>query len=277
MAPRMLATVVWAALSAGRRRAGSLGEHTPIFEIRYPDADTFLAGPVVLRAVVDPPSAVESVELLRRRPRSVRDRDSRRSSATGMPARMSSSGRSGSSRTSSEAGGPPRPNRADAGPWRHRKGRRRYRAGDRHGHQRSRRVRRRVAAKRLSRPRGRQAANDHLLCVGRRAAGAGRRRRRQRQHGDGDAEAQASGQGVPRRRAGRQSAHAATGSTIRCSRSRGSPTDPPEVRMLAVDRLAAWGATALYDVIVRSIDTLARARAARRSSCSATARIREAT
>ena len=34
------------------------------------------------------------------------------------------------------------------------------------------------------------------------------------------------------------------------------PTDPPEVRMRAVDRLAAWGATALYDVIVRGIDML---------------------
>src|SRR4030095_3790260 len=33
-------------------------------------------------------------------------------------------------------------------------------------------------------------------------------------------------------------------------------TDPPEERVKAVDRLAPWGATALYDVIVRSIDTL---------------------
>jgi Ca-activated chloride channel homolog len=34
------------------------------------------------------------------------------------------------------------------------------------------------------------------------------------------------------------------------------PTDPPEERVRAVDRLAAWGATALYDVIVRGIDML---------------------
>ena len=34
------------------------------------------------------------------------------------------------------------------------------------------------------------------------------------------------------------------------------PTDPPEERMRAVDRLAPWGATALYDVIVRGIDML---------------------
>lgn len=34
------------------------------------------------------------------------------------------------------------------------------------------------------------------------------------------------------------------------------PTDPPEERMRAVDRLAPWGATALYDAIVRGIDTL---------------------
>jgi VWFA-related protein len=34
------------------------------------------------------------------------------------------------------------------------------------------------------------------------------------------------------------------------------PTDPPEERVKAVDRLAAWGATALYDVIVRGIDML---------------------
>ena len=34
------------------------------------------------------------------------------------------------------------------------------------------------------------------------------------------------------------------------------PTDPPEERVKAVDRLASWGATALYDVIVRGIDML---------------------
>jgi Ca-activated chloride channel family protein len=34
------------------------------------------------------------------------------------------------------------------------------------------------------------------------------------------------------------------------------PTDPPEERTKAVDRLAPWGATALYDVIVRGVDTL---------------------
>jgi len=34
------------------------------------------------------------------------------------------------------------------------------------------------------------------------------------------------------------------------------PTDPPEERMRAVDRLAPWGATALYDAIVKGIDTL---------------------
>ena len=34
------------------------------------------------------------------------------------------------------------------------------------------------------------------------------------------------------------------------------PTDPPEERMRAVDRLAPWGATDLYDVIVRGIDML---------------------
>jgi Ca-activated chloride channel homolog len=58
MAPRMLATVIWAALSlAVVAQAPSVSN--PIFEIRYPDAETFLAGPVVLRAIVDPPSAVE--------------------------------------------------------------------------------------------------------------------------------------------------------------------------------------------------------------------------
>jgi VWFA-related protein len=34
------------------------------------------------------------------------------------------------------------------------------------------------------------------------------------------------------------------------------PTDPIEERIRAVDRLAPWGATALYDVIVRGIETL---------------------
>jgi VWFA-related protein len=50
--------VIWAALGlAVVAQAPSVSN--PIFEIRYPDAETFLAGPVVLRAIVDPPSAVE--------------------------------------------------------------------------------------------------------------------------------------------------------------------------------------------------------------------------
>ena len=34
------------------------------------------------------------------------------------------------------------------------------------------------------------------------------------------------------------------------------PTDPPEERIRAVDRLAPWGATALYDVIIGGVETL---------------------
>ncbi len=54
----MLATVIWAASSLAVV-AQAPSASNPIFEIRYPDAETFLAGPVVLRAIVDPPSAVE--------------------------------------------------------------------------------------------------------------------------------------------------------------------------------------------------------------------------
>jgi Ca-activated chloride channel family protein len=58
MAPRKLAMVIWAAMSLAVV-AQAPSASNPIFEIRFPVADTFLAGPVVLRAFVDPPSAVE--------------------------------------------------------------------------------------------------------------------------------------------------------------------------------------------------------------------------
>jgi VWFA-related protein len=57
---RTLATVVLAATSLALA-AQTPSTVTPIFEIGYPDAETYLAGPVVLRATVDPPSAVKTV------------------------------------------------------------------------------------------------------------------------------------------------------------------------------------------------------------------------
>ena len=52
--------VIWAAMSlAVVAQAPSVSN--PIFEIRFPEEDTYLAGPVVLRATVDPPSSVEKV------------------------------------------------------------------------------------------------------------------------------------------------------------------------------------------------------------------------
>ena len=56
----MFATVIWAAMSLALV-AQAPSKSDPIIEIRYPQGDTFLAGPVVLRALVDPPSAVEKV------------------------------------------------------------------------------------------------------------------------------------------------------------------------------------------------------------------------
>src|SRR5262245_30129530 len=60
MAPRILATVIWAALSLAVV-AQAPSKSDPIVEIRSPTDDTYLAGPVVFRATVDPPSAVERV------------------------------------------------------------------------------------------------------------------------------------------------------------------------------------------------------------------------
>ena len=60
MSRRLLTALAWltfAAVIAAQAPATS----APIFEIRFPDADTFLTGPVVLRTVVDPPSAVTRV------------------------------------------------------------------------------------------------------------------------------------------------------------------------------------------------------------------------
>jgi Ca-activated chloride channel family protein len=57
---RLLAIVVLAAtgIAVG---AQAPAPSTPIFEIAFPDEDTYLAGPVVLRATVDPPSAVKTM------------------------------------------------------------------------------------------------------------------------------------------------------------------------------------------------------------------------
>jgi Ca-activated chloride channel family protein len=60
MLRRLLTTLVWLAFAAViAAQAPATSE--PIFEIRFPAADTFLTGPVVLRTVVDPPSAVTRV------------------------------------------------------------------------------------------------------------------------------------------------------------------------------------------------------------------------
>ena len=60
MSRRILTALVWLAFAAAIA-AQAPAANAPIFEIRFPDADTFLTGPVVLRTVVDPPSAVTRV------------------------------------------------------------------------------------------------------------------------------------------------------------------------------------------------------------------------
>ena len=59
MPTRMLGAVVWAALSAVlvAQTPSAPARAFEVFEIRYPDAESYLAGPVVLRAVVEPPGA----------------------------------------------------------------------------------------------------------------------------------------------------------------------------------------------------------------------------
>ena len=60
MPRRLFAAVAWMAL-AGALAAQAPASNGPIFEIAFPTADTFLTGPVVLKALVDPPSAVTRV------------------------------------------------------------------------------------------------------------------------------------------------------------------------------------------------------------------------
>jgi Ca-activated chloride channel family protein len=60
MPRRMVTALVWTALAVAVA-AQTPATTAPIFEIRFPSADTFLTGPVVLRTVVDPPSAVTRV------------------------------------------------------------------------------------------------------------------------------------------------------------------------------------------------------------------------
>ena len=61
MAPRKLALVLfWAAMSLALV-AQAPSTSNPIFEIQSPEEGTYLAGPVVLRATVDPPSSVEKL------------------------------------------------------------------------------------------------------------------------------------------------------------------------------------------------------------------------
>ena len=100
-------------LSAGRRRRRAPLSEQPDLRDPYPDAEPYLAGPVVLRAIVDPPCAVAKVEFFVDGREVCAIETARRSSANGTPARMSSSGRSGWSRTSPTAGAP-RAHRPDA-------------------------------------------------------------------------------------------------------------------------------------------------------------------
>ena len=60
MPRRLLTALVWLSFAA-MIAAQAPSTNAPIFEIRFPAADTFLTGPVVLRTVVDPPSAVTRV------------------------------------------------------------------------------------------------------------------------------------------------------------------------------------------------------------------------
>jgi Ca-activated chloride channel family protein len=60
MPRRLLTALVWLSFAA-MIAAQAPSTNAPIFEIRFPDADTFLTGPVVLRSVVDPPSAVTRI------------------------------------------------------------------------------------------------------------------------------------------------------------------------------------------------------------------------
>jgi VWFA-related protein len=60
MPTRLLAAVVWTALAAAVA-AQAPSSTAPIVEIRFPEADTFLAGPVVFTTTVDPPAAVASM------------------------------------------------------------------------------------------------------------------------------------------------------------------------------------------------------------------------
>jgi VWFA-related protein len=57
MVPRILAAVVWAAMTIAVVAQGP-STSAPIFEITAPDGDSFLAGPVVLSATVEPATAV---------------------------------------------------------------------------------------------------------------------------------------------------------------------------------------------------------------------------
>ena len=143
----------------------------------------------------------------------------------------------------------------DEGRGLHRDGRRRCRAGDGHRDRRPRPFRPRADARGLPRLRGRRAAAAHGLRGRKRPARDHRRRRRQRQHEGRDADGEAGGQEVPvraeadrPRHAGgvqRQRVHAgAADRRPRRRASRPSIGSPP------------WGGTALYDVIVKSIDQL---------------------
>jgi hypothetical protein len=77
---------------------------------------------------------------------------------------------------------------------------------------------------------------------------------RQLQHERGDAEGKGGGQGIP-------SPRYAARSGVGAGTQHFSPdeTTYPQQRLKAVERLAPWGATALYDVIIAGADMLGRA------------------
>ena len=154
--------------------------------------------------------------------------------------------------------------------------RRRRRAGHGHRHRRPRQVRPQHPAVGVPRVRGRPAAGDHPLRVRRRAARARRRHRHLRQHGAGDAEAEEGGEGVPRRRAA-----AGSGDAARLQRQHLHADAQGDRSGRAHQGGRSAGAVGIDGALRRASCAASRCSAgrpaARRWSCSPTARIRAAT
>ena len=197
----------------------------PQAQILWPDAETYLSGPILLAASIEPPVGGGQRHVLGGRPPRLHDRTA--AIRMRMGRRFQRRVSPGAARGRAGRRGPHRANGAHQGAAVRGKSRRGCRPGDRDRDRRGRAVRSGSSAVGVSRVRRREPPDNQLLHVAGRTARAGRGRRHQREHGAGDVEAEIGGPRAAGRRAREEPGDAARDSTTASLRSHARPPTPP--------------------------------------------------